>query len=55
MPGLPVPVIFWIAIGLGLHGMINGLLVWKLEHPADRGDARHDDHLPRHHLPDLGR
>ncbi|WP_375230164.1 ABC transporter permease [Roseobacter sp. S98] len=33
-PGLPVPVIIAVAIGLGTFlGMINGLLVWKLAIP----------------------
>jgi rhamnose transport system permease protein len=34
MPGLPVPVILVIALGLGATmGALNGLLVWKLEIP----------------------
>ncbi|SMX41502.1 ABC transporter permease [Actibacterium lipolyticum] len=34
MPGVPVAVILVIAVGLGtLLGMINGLLVWKLDIP----------------------
>lgn len=34
MPDLPVPVILLIAIGLGtLMGLVNGLLVWKLDIP----------------------
>lgn len=34
LPGLPVPLIIAIAIGLGaIMGAINGLLVWKLEIP----------------------
>lgn len=34
MPGLPIPVILVVAIGLGaLMGLINGLLVWKLNIP----------------------
>ncbi|MEM8841565.1 MAG: ABC transporter permease [Pseudomonadota bacterium] len=34
MPGLPVPVILIVAIAFGTGlGMINGLLVWKLEIP----------------------
>lgn len=34
MPGLPVPIIIAVAIGLGtLLGMLNGILVWKLEIP----------------------
>lgn len=33
-PGLPIPVILVIAIGLGtLLGMVNGILVWKLDIP----------------------
>lgn len=34
MPGLPIPLIILIAIALGtLMGMMNGLLVWKLDIP----------------------
>ena len=34
MPGLPVAVILAVALGLGcLLGMVNGLLVWKLDIP----------------------
>ena len=34
MPGLPVPVIIFIAVAFGaLLGMVNGVLVWKLEIP----------------------
>ncbi|WP_298838282.1 ABC transporter permease [uncultured Roseobacter sp.] len=35
LPGLPIAVILGIAIGLGtILGMINGLLVWKLQIPS---------------------
>ncbi|WP_171128328.1 MULTISPECIES: ABC transporter permease [unclassified Ruegeria] len=34
MPGLPVPIIILVAVGFGaLLGMVNGILVWKLEIP----------------------
>ncbi|WP_171097129.1 ABC transporter permease [Ruegeria sp. HKCCD7255] len=34
MPGLPVPIIIFVAVGFGaLLGMVNGVLVWKLEIP----------------------
>ncbi|MEJ8472835.1 ABC transporter permease [Roseibium algae] len=34
MPGLPIPVILLVAIALGaLMGLVNGLLVWKLDIP----------------------
>ncbi|MCX2725246.1 ABC transporter permease [Roseibium salinum] len=34
MPGLPIPVVLVVAIGLGaLMGLANGLLVWKLDIP----------------------
>ncbi|AXI45197.1 branched-chain amino acid ABC transporter permease [Sulfitobacter sp. SK012] len=34
MPGLPIPVIIVVAMGLGaIMGAVNGILVWKLEIP----------------------
>ena len=37
------------------HGHVQRSAGVEGEHPADRRDARHDDDLSRHHLPDLGR
>ena len=51
-PDFPVPMLVLFGMLLGLTmGMINGLLVWKLEIPRYCGHTGHYEYLPRYYFP----